>query len=122
MSIETAIVDVIDAREMSTRDLLYKFVQIKAGETLTFVTRMGDGNNYVQRMRVELSRVRRRLEEANKTPKSFKMRVMDVQRNPDIEVPGDLVRLKMDVGIEGEVLTELDGLFSAMSAGEKIDG
>lgn len=96
---------------------LKELVEKDYNEEYIFTVPLGKGENMVHRMRVELSRLRKKLIQKNKIPREFKVLCKSVVQ--DIDNGTDIVTLVK--AIENDSITEeMAGLMSSMDLGTKL--
>lgn len=97
-----------------------EFVQIEDGVEFTFELEgtTQDGDNFVQAMRVALSRIRNLVRNKGFTVKPFKMKLISIKDSTANEGHVTIV-LQKHVG-NTEIANEIDDIFSSIAGGQTL--
>lgn len=99
------------------KEHLKKLVMQEFKEPYIFEVALGEGDNMIHRIRVELSRLRKKLIDMGKVPKPFKILKRSIQQVPERNV--DIVILIK--AIENDSITEeVSAMIDEMTLGEMI--
>jgi len=81
-------------KDNRARKALIDFGNLELGKTMEIFVDKGDGENFVQRMRVRMSRVRDKIKQAKKVPAQFTMKLEKIEAVMHNGVEMDKVILK----------------------------